>query len=131
MADRSAHLPEARPGQDVAQRIREAIDLEVTIMNDTPATSDDLRAAAILRIKKRSELKAHLFAYVVVNGFLVAIWAITGAGFFWPIFPMLGWGVGVVFNAWDVYRRTTPTEEEVQREMRRLGARSTPNSQRH
>ena len=27
---------------------------------------------------------------------LVAIWALTGAGYFWPIWPMLGWGIGVV-----------------------------------
>ena len=84
------------------------------------STVDTLRAAAIRRIKKKSEFKAHLFAYVVVNGFLVALWAVTGAGYFWPIFPILGWGIGVAFNAWDVYWRSVPTEQQILREMDRL-----------
>jgi hypothetical protein len=41
-------------------------------------------------------------------------------GFFWPIFPILGWGVGVVLNAWDVYRNDTFTEEQIQREIEHL-----------
>jgi hypothetical protein len=24
---------------------------------------------------------------------LVAIWALTGAGYFWPVWPILGWGL--------------------------------------
>jgi Domain of unknown function (DUF1707)/2TM domain len=27
---------------------------------------------------------------------LVAIWALTGAGYFWPLWPILGWGLFVV-----------------------------------
>jgi hypothetical protein len=26
---------------------------------------------------------------------LVVIWAVTGAGYFWPVWPMLGWGIGL------------------------------------
>ena len=38
----------------------------------------------------------HERAYVATMLLLVAIWALTGAGYFWPIWPMLGWGIGVV-----------------------------------
>jgi hypothetical protein len=41
----------------------------------------------------------HVRAYVAVNVMLIAIWALTGAGYFWPIWPILGWGVGVVADA--------------------------------
>jgi hypothetical protein len=52
---------------------------------------------------------------------LVAIWAmIDRHGFFWPIFPILGWGVAVVLNAWDVYRDDALSEEQVQREIEHL-----------
>ena len=34
--------------------------------------------------------------YVAVMALLVAIWALTGMGYFWPIWPMLGWGIGVL-----------------------------------
>ena len=80
---------------------------------------DRLRQLAIERLKKRSEFGAHLLAYVLVNTFFVAIWAVTGNGFFWPIFPILGWGIGLAFNAWDVYRRP-PTEERIRREIEDL-----------
>ena len=38
-------------------------------------------------------------AYVAVMLLLVGIWALTGAGYFWPIWPMLGWGIGVLADA--------------------------------
>jgi 2TM domain len=38
----------------------------------------------------------------------------------WPIFPILGWGIGVAANAWDVYGRKPITEEEIRREADRL-----------
>jgi len=46
--------------------------------------------------------------------------AVTGAGFFWPVFPILGWGVGVAANAWDVYGRKPIGEDEIRREADRL-----------
>jgi hypothetical protein len=38
----------------------------------------------------------HLRVYIAVNALLVAIWALTGMGYFWPVWPLLGWGVGVL-----------------------------------
>jgi Domain of unknown function (DUF1707) len=32
-------------------------------------------------------------AFVATSILLVAIWALTGAGYFWPVWPILGWGV--------------------------------------
>jgi len=93
-------------------------------MKDNVEQSEDLRQLAIRRIKKKSDFKAHLLAFVLVNSVIVAIWAVTGSGFFWPIFPMLGWGIGVVFNAWDAYRRPEPTEQQIRREIENLQPRS-------
>ncbi|GAA4880497.1 hypothetical protein GCM10023203_34350 [Actinomycetospora straminea] len=61
-----------------------------------------------------------MLVYVLVNSMLVVIWAFTGAALFWPIFPILGWGVGLAANAWDVYRPDPVTEERIQQEMGRL-----------
>jgi hypothetical protein len=30
--------------------------------------------------------------YVAVMALLVAIWALAGAGYFWPVWPAVGWG---------------------------------------
>ena len=55
----------------------------------------------------------------MVNALLVAIWATTSAGFFWPVFPLFGWGIGLAFHAWDVYSKPA-TAEQVAAEMERL-----------
>jgi hypothetical protein len=43
--------------------------------------------------------RTHERTYVAVMLLLVAIWALTGMGYFWPIWPMLGWGIGVLADA--------------------------------
>jgi hypothetical protein len=81
---------------------------------------DQLRAEALERLRKRSEFWTHLMAYLLVNAFLVAIWYfVAGGGFFWPIFPLFGWGIGLFFHGWDTFRRP-PSEERIRREMQRL-----------
>jgi 2TM domain len=80
---------------------------------------DELRAEAIEGLKKRRDFLAHLLAYISVNAFLVAIWAVTGAGFFWPVFPIFGWGIGLFFHAWDTFSSPI-TEERIEREVARL-----------
>jgi len=82
-------------------------------------TGDSLREQALARIKKKRDFSAHLLVYIVVNCFLVFVWAVSSGGFFWPMFPILGWGIGIVFHAWDTYRKE-PTEAEIQREIDRL-----------
>jgi hypothetical protein len=85
-------------------------------------TSDDerlLRQQALGRLKKKRDFAAHLIAYVTVNAFLVVIWATTSGGFFWPMFSILGWGIGLLFHAWDVYRGE-PSEEEIRREIEKM-----------
>jgi len=83
-------------------------------------TEQELREKAVSRLKKKRDFRAHIFIYVAVNAMLVVIWAVTGSGFFWPIFPILGWGVGVAANAWGVYGRKPISEDEIRRETERL-----------
>lgn len=94
----------------------------MTSDDKTTTEEEALRAKAVRRIKKRHDFYGHLLVYALVNGFLVVIWAITGWGsFFWPIFPIVAWGIAVVLNAWDVYyRKDEFTEAEIDREIRHL-----------
>jgi hypothetical protein len=85
----------------------------------------ELRERAIANLKKKRDFRSHVFAYLLVNAGLVVIWAVTGAGFFWPIFPILGWGIGVAFNAWDVYGRREFSEDQIRQEADRLRAQGT------
>ncbi|TQM57556.1 2TM domain-containing protein [Humibacillus xanthopallidus] len=83
---------------------------------------DDLRALALKHLKAKRDLQAHAIAYVMVNLLLVGIWWVSGAGFFWPIFILLGWGIGLAFNVWDVLS-PEPGPAEVEAEMNRLRMR--------
>jgi hypothetical protein len=80
-----------------------------------------LRERAIKRLKKRRDLAGHILVYLLVNTFLVAIWLLTSRdGFFWPIFPIGGWGIGVLMNAWDVFRGEDFDEVDIRQEIRRI-----------
>lgn len=96
---------------------------EITAM---PATPEERRALAIKRIKAKDEFKVHLVVYVCVNGMLTLIWALTSigkpffSGFFWPIIPMAGWGMGLLIHGYTAYRPNVYTEEQIEREMKQL-----------
>ena len=44
-------------------------------------------------------LRSHVALYAVVNAGLTAIWAAAGFGYFWPIWPMIGWGMVLAAHA--------------------------------
>ena len=79
----------------------------------------ELRQRAIKRLEAKRGLVAHVLAYVMVNLLLVAIWYVTRAGFFWPVFPIFGWGIGLAFHAWDVLWPAAG-EQKIEQEMQRL-----------
>ncbi len=78
------------------------------------------REEALRSIKKRRDFAGHLVAFIVVNAAVWGIWAVTGAGSPWPAWLTGLWGIGLIMNAWDVYGRRPVTEEDVEREIRRL-----------
>ena len=83
---------------------------------------DDLeerREAAVKRLRAKRSFKTHLAVYLIVNTLLVVIWAASGQGYFWPIWPIAGWGVGLAFNAWSAYFERPISEDEIRREMER------------
>lgn len=81
---------------------------------------DERRAAAIARITERRDFKNHALVYGAVNTLLVVIWAASGAGYFWPIWPIAGWGVGVGAHAWRIYGQKPLSEAEISEEMNRV-----------
>ncbi len=96
--------------------------------HDGTAPVDDLHDEALRRLEKKRGFRVHLAVYLVVNATIWAIWAIvyvsTGVWFPWAVFPLVGWGIGLGFHAWDAYGRRPFTAEQIEREAARLrGAR--------
>ena len=92
------------------------------------ATIDHRRQAAISRLGAKREFRLHLAVYLVVNTMLIVIWAATGGGYFWPIWPIGGWAIGLASHAFTVYYQRPVTEDDIQAEMRRQGP---PDTQDH
>jgi 2TM domain len=90
-----------------------------TITEPITSKDDELRSRAIARLQRKREFWAHLAAYALVNSAIVVIWAMTGTGFFWPVFPILAWGIGLFFHGWDTFSGG-PTEARIHHEMARL-----------
>ncbi|WP_380166278.1 2TM domain-containing protein [Jannaschia sp. R86511] len=82
-------------------------------------TERTLRRAAVTRLENRTDLRTHLLTYVLVISMLIGIWAMSGGGFFWPFYPMAGWGVGLALHAYGVWS-TAPTEAQVRAELQRM-----------
>jgi len=87
-------------------------------------TGSDLRQLAISHLRKKRELMQHVAVYVVVNLVLNLIWLLTTpGGFYWPMFPLFIWGIGIIFHAMDVFAPASPSEEKIEREIARLSRR--------
>ncbi len=56
--------------------------------------------------KKRAAFKQTCFLYFVINAFLIGIWFFSTGPFsyFWPKWPMLGWGLGLALQYFDAYQ---------------------------
>lgn len=46
-----------------------------------------------------TSVRIHATVYAVVNVVLVAMWAVAGGGEFWPVWSILGWGIGLGAHA--------------------------------
>lgn len=53
----------------------------------------------------RAKFKNGAITYLIVNTVLVAIWYLTSGphNFFWPVFPLLFWGMGLAFSYYQAY----------------------------
>jgi fatty acid desaturase len=86
----------------------------VTIERDSEAWEQ-----ARKRVSARRDFGSHLVAFVVVIAFLTLVWAVTGAGYFWPAWVLGAWAIGLVLHAWDVFLRRPVTDDDVEAELRR------------
>ena len=63
---------------------------------------EDLRKIA----KNRVEFRDHLIVYLIINAFLFIINVMFSPGFYWFVFVLLFWGIGVVFHYREAYQGT-------------------------
>ncbi len=84
-------LAEFEDRMSSAWTARTAADLEV-LVRDLPAPAGPAPRAPA---RSRPRLDGQTRTYLAVMALLWLVWLVTGAGYPWPIWPMLGWGIGV------------------------------------
>ena len=85
--------------------------------------SDDfeLRRQAERRADVKLAFRTHIFVYGLVNAGLVAINLATSPGYFWAIWPIIGWGLGLAAHGVATYQFASDARERaVEAELRRL-----------
>jgi hypothetical protein len=70
--------------------------------------------------KARVAFRWSFASYFIVNAMLVVVWFFTSGldSYFWPIWPMMGWGIGIAFQYFNAFHTNGPAS--VQREYEKL-----------
>lgn len=55
------------------------------------------------RVRELRDFYQHLIIYVIVNSFLFLLNFFTSTEHWWFIYPLLGWGIGLVAHALSVF----------------------------
>ena len=69
------------------------------------------------QVERKRKLRADLVGYLVINAFLVGVWAVNGFGYFWPGWVLAGWGVLWLLGAWNVYSSRPIRDTDIDREL--------------
>jgi fatty acid desaturase len=96
--------------------------LEVKDMT-TGMSEEEIYRQARKRVEEKKGFYVHFAVYIIVNIILVIIWAATGAGYPWFLFPLGGWGIGILFHFLGVFvfsRQTDWERRAVEKEAERL-----------
>ncbi|MEH2175418.1 2TM domain-containing protein [Nostoc sp.] len=68
------------------------------------AQQEEERSRHTFNTFRRRAFWTHLVSFLAVNLFLILLNLITSPSYFWAIFPVLGWGLGLFFHWWSVYQ---------------------------
>ena len=104
---------EARLGEAVQATTRGEVN---QVLGDLPVgkiVRNDPQRRAAKHAAARRGVRMHLVAYLAASLLMIGIWlavALTaGAWYFWPVWPILGMGIGVVSHALPVHRYLSGT----------------------
>jgi hypothetical protein len=63
----------------------------------------ELYANARKRVEELKGFYSHALIYIVVNLGLMGLNLLTSPGYYWFVWPMLGWGIGLVAHGFSVF----------------------------
>ncbi len=72
------------------------------------------------QILKKRAFYLHLAVFIAVQVMLFVVWVMVGGGFPWFLFPLMGWGIGIVAHGATAFLMSHPDDIVLQREQKRL-----------
>ncbi len=98
------------------------------IRKPTDISEAELYRQAKIRVQAKKGFYIHFAVYISVNIPLVIVWVVTDPGFPWFIFPLGGWGIGLLFHFLSVFafsrgRINEWEKREIEKEAERLRKR--------
>ncbi len=61
--------------------------------------------------ERRQDFFKHFRTYLAMSIFFVVLNVLTPTGHFWAIYPILGWGLGVLMEYWSLFGPMKDTDE--------------------
>ena len=88
------------------------------------SNNEAVRRAAEKRLRDQSGFWRLLGIFVIVWAILIAVWAMSGGGYFWPMWAIFGMGIALAFSGWSAFgpRAKVPTDARIEEEMRKFSA---------
>jgi hypothetical protein len=89
----------------------------------TTNESDTYRNQIRKRLKKQQEFKQYLTVWLGVSALVTFIWFITTpTGYFWPVWPIFGMGIGAFFQWREAYSEPPReiTDADIDAEIQRI-----------
>ncbi len=84
------------------------------------------------RVKTKKEFYEHITVYAVMSVFFFMLNALTSFGDWWFYWPILGWGIGVLFHYFEVFgfpgipeMSKEWEERQIQQELKKLEKRNS------
>jgi hypothetical protein len=86
--------------------------------------TDAQRKIARKRVKARRDFAGTFVSLLVVDAVLILIWFVTtgGHGYFWPLWPSIGFAIAILFSGLNAYGglNRDVTESDIDAELERM-----------
>lgn len=84
-------------------------------------SQEELRKRAIKRVRAKQNFWRLATLFVIIWAILIAVWALSGGGYFWPAWAILGMGIALAFTAWGTFGKGDDVSQaKVEAEMRKM-----------
>ena len=87
---------------------------------ESKMSDEQLMILAERRVKARRGLYWHTSSYIIINALLVWINLSYSPEYFWAKWPIIGWGIAIIFHVLEVVFTLNDKGDSIQKEFEKL-----------